>query len=1185
MAHALMLGVGGTGIRALLYIKKQLLYNSPTNTLPDNVKLLGIDTEAKVTPVGGINDSIDDTVLRGGINFAGQTNLAVPQEYVHLGESAAVIKPWVREIRDEKSKHFKWFDADYFLANNPDTLLNLVDGAGAFRQLGRLALFYGLSTGEGSVIYSQLHRKITDLVNLSPEKSIKVVVIGSIAGGTGAAMFVDLAHLAKKMAAERNGNAEVFSLLVLPEAFQWTPNVKVTDGMKAHGFSALRELKRFLTLFGADLGYEMNYTCHPLGSHKVLAARSMGALFTMVYLFGERGRKTGREMPAPALNVSIDRGVAPTLASWALFLADRQASETFHSHMANHAKHVAEKAGQRGKAPAVVASVGVYSKVLPIESIIKRYELKLGKEFVDRLLPKTDKGKFYPYRLYETEPEYMDTTGRNASEQDWGKPLKMNALLRDIGSGLMFDEANKKPSQASVEALIARRVDDWCTVYKPEDGEEKIFEELKEEVSFFADQSQRNFLKPCSVKGAYCPDIFKTKHYDNPENAAKAKKNELDDKLHQLIIQHHPNLERIKAARVHDFKVRIKSRLANFLNGILPEGTPSPENASKRLAGKLFWTFEYFDEMKARLDKSIRVLGTALKKKEADLQELDTKLAELEKEMKKSERKQLHYTCEFQQKWEIERWKLFCDGEYEVAKEAMQFVYPIWEQLQQWVRVLNDPDETKLSLFRSLDEGLNAVQNEREQAAALLPKVREVINDTQWEDAQYIRKWNRRDKGLVKHDTVDEVLNDFRWEIIIDEENFKLRIRAFLGDSEWRTWPVSETDDQKKKSASERNRSILAKRCKEEFANVRNEMSVLKYYEDHEEAGFSPEELTQEMFNKCDVLLKHEGIGGVEYYAYLAVHHNAGDNYTSRMETKLQNLYGNVNPQNYQLMQYSDRSTLSIVPVVDYVSIDNLGAYTLPKTQYLDTSPLNSGTAMGRTLHHVFVADQEATQLDLLPGHDDLIDHRVTGILEEEVLLRDIVLALQLKIIQKSNLLPWDEDIKNYCFYAQLLTGKMDEVVDKPIIADIEFTDNINQYKDDVPYIDFFENIVLRDTEFRQGKPMSEVMQWLKDALDEEMQKLQEKNLEDWIKAKPGTLPNDHAVVAVNSEGPKRRAYLTVATKNLLYQDFARALRTRKAEIERGRIVLPANVINSEKTMIDVLLKLITSRWMRANHV
>ena len=182
---ALVIGLGGTGVKALTYAKQDLMRNND-GVVPPEVTLLALDTTSKAE--SWWHDL--RVVTKGGrsVPIRLETKLG---EYVHIGGSS---KPLVKSVSTGDRNYVASWLQDYWMLDNlPDHLFNIEDGAAQMRQMGRLAVFYDLDHGDNSKIRKALRNAINKVAGYAQGRAVQVFIVTSVAGGTGSGMFVDIA--------------------------------------------------------------------------------------------------------------------------------------------------------------------------------------------------------------------------------------------------------------------------------------------------------------------------------------------------------------------------------------------------------------------------------------------------------------------------------------------------------------------------------------------------------------------------------------------------------------------------------------------------------------------------------------------------------------------------------------------------------------------------------------------------------------------------------------------------------------------------------------------------------------------------------------------------------------------------------------------------------------------------------
>lgn len=195
----LVIGVGGTGTLCVRALKKR--YEETTESERVRASFLAIDFDRSA--LMGDNDtqafaplSEEDFLY---LNPNGIQDLLRNIDRTHDGEPA-----WERVLR--------WLP-DRERVSIPTSEVE-ANGASQLRALGRLGFFLN-----DELLETTLRRKLAhlggevDSVRLSTAK--RVVLVSSLAGGTGGGMLLDMAYLARR----QEGRPKVFLYLLLPEVF------------------------------------------------------------------------------------------------------------------------------------------------------------------------------------------------------------------------------------------------------------------------------------------------------------------------------------------------------------------------------------------------------------------------------------------------------------------------------------------------------------------------------------------------------------------------------------------------------------------------------------------------------------------------------------------------------------------------------------------------------------------------------------------------------------------------------------------------------------------------------------------------------------------------------------------------------------------------------------------------------
>lgn len=201
-----VIGIGGTGARAVMYMKRKLM--NAYGQIPPMIKFLVIDTT-------------DQNELREAeVPLAAGEFMKIP-----VLEPAALIAT-NKEVRE-------WLPDDV-------PRFNLVNGAKQVRPLGRLATFANaapLSNRMLSLIGNVRDFGITRDENFEVlSNDIVVNIVCSLSGGTGSGAYFDIAVLVRK---QLRSTDKLIGYFLMPDIFVGKP---ATDNVEPNTYAALKEI-------------------------------------------------------------------------------------------------------------------------------------------------------------------------------------------------------------------------------------------------------------------------------------------------------------------------------------------------------------------------------------------------------------------------------------------------------------------------------------------------------------------------------------------------------------------------------------------------------------------------------------------------------------------------------------------------------------------------------------------------------------------------------------------------------------------------------------------------------------------------------------------------------------------------------------------------------------------------------
>jgi Tubulin like/zinc-ribbon domain len=233
----LIIGIGGTGLETILRVRRLIVesYGSLENF--PIVGFLHIDTDKGAKPT---NPLMAGPPLKDSEFYHSKVSLNEAQKIVNEPETYSWYHDWLPPELDPQ-------------------LLASEEGAGQIRACGRFSFFFNhQKIGEAC---QQAKRKIRqgghrDLMSttydLQVQNQVNVFVVGSIAGGTGSGMLIDLGYSLQRWF--EGEPLQTTAIISMPDAFG---SVSANDRVNCNGYAALMELNYFSdrnTTFSARYG-------------------------------------------------------------------------------------------------------------------------------------------------------------------------------------------------------------------------------------------------------------------------------------------------------------------------------------------------------------------------------------------------------------------------------------------------------------------------------------------------------------------------------------------------------------------------------------------------------------------------------------------------------------------------------------------------------------------------------------------------------------------------------------------------------------------------------------------------------------------------------------------------------------------------------------------------------------------
>ncbi|MGF1489828.1 MAG: tubulin-like doman-containing protein [Prochloraceae cyanobacterium] len=236
--RTICIGLGGTGRDVLMRIRRLIVErHGDLNRLPI-VSFVYIDTDKAASQTSD---------LRTGNKHYGVDLSFRDAEKVNATMNRTEINNFVRGLQN-KSSYERQGPYDHIGRWFPPQLLKdikaIEEGAKGIRPVGRLAFFnkYRQIKKAIQTAESRTRGKESILLNkgLIVEPGLNIFVVGSLCGGTGSGMFLDVAYSLRRDFGDIG--AQLFGYLVIsPELYGNTPS------MNANTYAALKELNHYTT--------------------------------------------------------------------------------------------------------------------------------------------------------------------------------------------------------------------------------------------------------------------------------------------------------------------------------------------------------------------------------------------------------------------------------------------------------------------------------------------------------------------------------------------------------------------------------------------------------------------------------------------------------------------------------------------------------------------------------------------------------------------------------------------------------------------------------------------------------------------------------------------------------------------------------------------------------------------------
>ncbi|MBP2000798.1 hypothetical protein J2Z69_001829 [Paenibacillus shirakamiensis] len=339
----LIIGLGGTGIDALLRLKYQInrRFKLPEDPIskkrmdkPSNVEFLAFETneQDRSKRYKGIGlDPINEFVLLSNAEIGG------------LLQNRSILEPYITD----------WLSPELSITDG-------MNGAAGVRQAGRLLLFTKINQ-----VVQAIDKKIKTL-SVGTNKKLMVFMLTGLSGGTGSGTFLDIAYIVRGIIERDHGSAGIDRVNTL--GYLFTPDINLANKslsehtreyIKKNGYAALKELDYWMNVDSRGERFRQQY-----GS--ILSVNSPLPPFNLCHLISATNTE------GKLLENAYDYCMNVTAENITNFMAseEKQSGEEFAIH--DYISNIRTNIAQMNKAyPANYEYniIGASSAVLPIEEM------------------------------------------------------------------------------------------------------------------------------------------------------------------------------------------------------------------------------------------------------------------------------------------------------------------------------------------------------------------------------------------------------------------------------------------------------------------------------------------------------------------------------------------------------------------------------------------------------------------------------------------------------------------------------------------------------------------------------------------------------------------------------------------------------------------------------------------------
>lgn len=580
----LVIGVGGTGLKVLQRVKERLL-ETYYGEIPANVALLELDTDVQKP-----DDHFCDIRLTTQDE---QRGAYVRQREMVLitSEPNYNMNDVFREAR-QRVPRWEWLCTEELDRRLNESQRNIVQGAGAYRPVGRVAHFLNYHTQQNilGILTNAINQINQQAINLDPNDALteskakrNIFIVGSMSGGTGAGMLIDIAATLRNL---KEQNPDIFKsitlqgIIALPRFFIETD--RQNEGLReVNNYAGLREVDRFM------LGHTPT-TPYTMMTGDGSALRLGSQLFDQCYLIDAKdlnGNRPSRRADESALISIVDMIVAHTDFRMGLEL-----NKSIANYASNY-RNITVAGGQLAfnyQPPRLYSSFRTQTIIFPREDVIVALSLRflvdiLDTELVSKEVPSIPTPIDEFINSLAAEP---DKRGKKEQREEFGQGQFLKELLTVTRKGAL-DYSSTKPEE-TISWLLS----------DPDDTR-RLEELFKDEIAAIRDFSDDK--EDCKKDGdSWIERVFGTRVDPNPERIGRGwHGGEWETKINELV-----------ASR--------RTSMINTVNEIVTKLLQQRDD-DRLLPNRLRYAIAVLEGLKAEVTKFLKIIDDTFKNQDSEL--------------------------------------------------------------------------------------------------------------------------------------------------------------------------------------------------------------------------------------------------------------------------------------------------------------------------------------------------------------------------------------------------------------------------------------------------------------------------------------------------------------------------------------------------------------------------------------